>query len=76
MSEGAKIDIEMTVEMGRGYVTTESRDDNSHSIGDILLDAIFSPVVKVNYNVTAARVGEGQIMKDYARSLDKWNSFP
>ena len=72
LSEGAKIDIEMTVEMGRGYVTTESRDDNSHSIGDILLDAIFSPVVKVNYNVTAARVGR---RTDYERlTLEVWTN--
>ena len=72
LSESASIDIEMTVEMGRGYMPTESRDENNHSIGEILLDAIFSPVTKVNYNITAARVGR---RTDYERlTLEVWTN--
>ena len=72
LSESAKLDIEMTIEMGRGYMPTESRDENNHSIGEILLDSIFSPVVKVNYNVTAARVGR---RTDYERlTIEVWTN--
>lgn len=72
LSESAKLDIEMTVEMGRGYMPTESRDENNHSIGEILVDSIFSPVLKVNYNVTAARVGR---RTDYERlTIEVWTN--
>jgi len=58
MSDGAKLDMILTIEMGRGYVPVESRDENSdHTIGEIQLDAIYSPIVKVNYGITSARVG-------------------
>ena len=58
MSDGAKLDMTLTIEMGRGYVPVESRDENSdHTIGEIQLDAIYSPIVKVNYGITSARVG-------------------
>jgi DNA-directed RNA polymerase subunit alpha len=64
--------MELTIEMGRGYVTTESRDDGSHSIGDIPIDAIFSPIKKVNYNVTAARVGR---RTDYEKlTIEVWTN--
>ena len=72
LSESAKLDIEMTIEMGRGYMPTESRDENNHSIGEILVDSIFSPVLKVNYNVTAARVGR---RTDYERlTIEVWTN--
>ena len=72
LSESAKLDMELTIEMGRGYVTTESRDDGSHSIGDIPIDAIFSPIKKVNYNVTAARVGR---RTDYEKlTIEVWTN--
>ncbi len=72
LSEGAKLDIEITIEMGRGYVPTESIEDSDHSIGEIPIDAIFSPVIKVNYNVTSARVGR---RTDYERlTLEAWTN--
>ena len=72
LSESAKLDMELTIEMGRGYVTTESRDDGSHSIGEIPIDAIFSPIKKVNYNVTAARVGR---RTDYEKlTIEVWTN--
>ena len=72
LSEGAKLDIEITIEMGRGYVPTESIEDSDHSIGEVPIDAIFSPVIKVNYNVTSARVGR---RTDYERlTLETWTN--
>ena len=56
MSEGSRLKIEMTVEMGRGYVPTDAMDNVNKSIGEILIDAIFSPVIKVNYDITSSRV--------------------
>ena len=58
LSDGAKLDMALTIEMGRGYVPVEAREESSdYSIGEIQLDAIYSPVTKVNYGVTSARVG-------------------
>lgn len=58
LSEGAKLDMVLTIQMGRGYVPVEAREETAdHIIGEVQLDAIYSPVVKVNYGVTSARVG-------------------
>lgn len=52
----AKLSLELTVEPGYGYVTSEEFGDKK-SFGDIILDALFSPVIRVNYKVEATRVG-------------------
>lgn len=52
----AVIDVEMTVEIGRGYSPSEDR--GKLPIGELPVDAVFSPIRKVNYNVDAARVGQ------------------
>jgi DNA-directed RNA polymerase subunit alpha len=52
----AMIDIEMTAEIGRGYSPSEER--GKLPIGELPVDAIYSPVRKVNYNVEPARVGQ------------------
>ena len=52
----AELDIEMTVERGRGYSPSEER--GKLPIGELPVDAIFSPIRKVNYDVTPARVGQ------------------
>jgi DNA-directed RNA polymerase subunit alpha len=72
LSEGAKLEMEMTVEMGRGYEPVERRGDIQRAIGVIPIDALFSPVKKVNYNVTNARVGR---RTDYERlTLEIWTN--
>jgi len=72
LSEGARLDMEMTVEMGRGYEPVERRGDTRNAIGVILIDALFSPVKKVNYMVTNARVGR---RTDYERlTLEIWTN--
>ena len=55
----AELEIEMTVERGMGYVpVSDRREMGKVPIGTIALDAIFSPVRKVNYSVEDMRVGD------------------
>jgi DNA-directed RNA polymerase subunit alpha len=58
LSHGAKLDMQIKVEKGRGYVPGNLRrnDDPSRSIGRIVLDASFSPIKRVSYTVESARV--------------------
>lgn len=58
LSVGTKLDMQIKVEKGRGYVsgTMRRNDDQVRSIGRIVLDASFSPVRRVSYNVESARV--------------------
>jgi DNA-directed RNA polymerase subunit alpha len=59
LSHGGKIDIQLKVETGRGYVPGTVRrygEEPSKSIGRIVLDAAFSPVSRVSYSVENARV--------------------
>jgi DNA-directed RNA polymerase subunit alpha len=53
----ARLDIEMTVERGRGYSPSNERGGHL-PIGELPVDAIFSPVKRVNWEVTSARVGQ------------------
>jgi DNA-directed RNA polymerase subunit alpha len=72
LSEGAKLEMEMTAEMGQGYQPVERRGDVQRSIGVIPIDALFSPIRKVNYTVTNARVGR---RTDYQRlTLEIWTN--
>ena len=57
LSHGGKIDMQIKVEKGRGYVAaTARRNDDNRTIGSILLDASYSPVRRVSYAVESARV--------------------
>jgi DNA-directed RNA polymerase subunit alpha len=58
LTAGGKIDMQIKVEMGRGYVPGTAREEanESRAIGSILLDASFSPVHRVSYLVENARV--------------------
>ncbi len=59
LSQGGKIDMQIKVESGRGYVPGSVRrygDESTKSIGRIVLDASFSPVKRVSYTVESARV--------------------
>src|SRR5213592_5247607 len=59
LSQGGKIDMQIKVEKGRGYVPGTMRrygDEPTKSIGRIVLDASFSPVKRVSYTVESARV--------------------
>ena len=58
MDEGAKLNIEFTVETGKGYVPASMNRPEDSPIGLIPIDAIFSPVKKVAYKVENTRVGQ------------------
>ena len=70
LSNGGHLKMEMTVEMGRGYQTADQNKKEGHPIGVIPIDSLFSPIHKVNYRVTNARVGQ---RTDYDRLvLEIW----
>ena len=73
MAKNGKLNMELIVGKGRGYVTAERLENaESKSIGAINLDAIFTPVTKVNFNVENARVGQ---ITDYDRLiLEVWTN--
>lgn len=58
LTKGGKLDMEIKVERGRGYVPVTARriPEESRAIGAIMLDASFSPVRRVSYSVESARV--------------------
>ncbi len=58
LDEGASLSIEFTVENGKGYVPAGANQMEDKPIGLIPIDAIFSPIVQVSYNVDNARVGQ------------------
>jgi DNA-directed RNA polymerase subunit alpha len=64
--------MELTVNVGRGYVPAEKNKTANMAIGTIPIDALFSPVRKVNYTVTNARVGQ---VTDYDKlTLEVWTN--
>jgi DNA-directed RNA polymerase subunit alpha len=71
LGKSARLELEATVRRGRGYVIAENHKANDESpVGTIFLDAAFSPVRKVNFTVTNARVGQ---RTDYERlALEVW----
>jgi len=70
LNKEAKLGMEMVVKMGKGYLSTETVKGGEQAIGEIPVDAIFSPVQKVNYVVTNARVGQ---ITDYDKlTLEIW----
>jgi DNA-directed RNA polymerase subunit alpha len=58
LASGGKLDMQIKVEQGRGYLaaTTRKAADEGRSVGSIMLDASFSPVRRVSYSVESARV--------------------
>ncbi len=57
VSEGGRLQMQLTVDHGRGYVPAEENKDDEDPIGTIPIDSLFSPIRKVNYKITNARVG-------------------
>ncbi len=58
LDDGARIDMEMTVELGKGYVPGSQNRPDDAPIGLIPVDAVFSPVRKIAYKVDNTRVGQ------------------
>ena len=58
LNEDAELRLEVTISTGRGYVPAEVSKKQEQPIGTIPLDAIFTPITKVNYSVENTRVGQ------------------
>jgi DNA-directed RNA polymerase subunit alpha len=71
-SKGAKVRIELDIGVGRGYVPAERNKQPNMAVGVIPIDSLFSPIRKVNFSVTNARVGQ---QTDYDRlTLEVWTN--
>jgi DNA-directed RNA polymerase subunit alpha len=70
LSEKSELKMTMTVNIGKGYSLAESNKDEDAPVGTIPIDAVFSPVKRVNYVVGNARVGQ---RTDYDKlTLEVW----
>ncbi|MDR1390799.1 MAG: DNA-directed RNA polymerase subunit alpha [Holosporales bacterium] len=58
LGEGAKLNMELTIDSGKGYVPATDQAGEGASIGLIAIDAIFSPVELVDFKVEQTRVGQ------------------
>ena len=66
LDKGAHLDMEMIIKRGRGYVPAERNKEEEMAIGVLPVDALYSPVTRVNYLVENARVGR---MIDYDKLI-------
>lgn len=70
LNQDGKLNMEITVALGKGYVPAERNKDEKDAVGTIPLDSTHSPVTRVNYSVTNARVGQ---QTDYDRlTMELW----
>ncbi len=70
LSDEADLEVQVTVGTGKGYIPAEGNKTDEMPIGTIPIDSVFSPVQKVNYTVTSARVGRST---DFDRlNLEIW----
>lgn len=58
LSEKGEIEIELQIDLGRGYIDAERQEEYVENIETIPIDAMFSPIEKVKYEVTNTRVGQ------------------
>ena len=71
LAKDAELDMEVVIRMGRGYVPAERNKREEDPVGTVPIDAIFSPITKVNFTVTNARVGQ---RTDYDRLVLEVNT--
>ena len=72
LSENGRLQAEMRVSIGRGYVSADKNFDEDMGIGYIPIDSVHSPVRRCNYHVEAARIGQAT---DYDRLvLEVWTN--
>ena len=71
LSSDADVEMELTIGVGKGYVPAEKNKTEEMPIGTVPIDSIFSPICRVNYTVTPARVGRET---DFDRlNLEVWS---
>jgi DNA-directed RNA polymerase subunit alpha len=71
LAKDADLDMELVVRLGRGYVPADRNKREEDPVGTIPIDAVFSPITKVNFTVTNARVGQ---RTDYDRLVLEVNT--
>ncbi len=72
IARGGKLAMELTIGTGRGYAPAEQHNDPNSPVGTVPIDALYSPIRKVNFNVTNARVGQ---QTDYDKlTLEVWTN--
>lgn len=72
VGEGGRLNIEMRLKTGRGYVSADRNFDEDLPLGYIPIDSVHSPVRKVNFSVEAARLGQ---MTDYDKlTIEVWTN--
>ncbi|MBR4635153.1 MAG: DNA-directed RNA polymerase subunit alpha [Clostridia bacterium] len=72
LAEGAELNMEITLEKGKGYVSADKNKKPGTPIGVIAIDSIFTPITKVNFRVEDTRVGQ---TTDYDKlTLEVWTS--
>jgi DNA-directed RNA polymerase subunit alpha len=70
LAKDARLRMELSVKLGKGYVPADLNADENQPIGTIPIDAIFTPIRKVSYNVSQARVGQ---ITDYDKlTMEIW----
>jgi DNA-directed RNA polymerase subunit alpha len=70
LTDTCNLEIEMQIDLGRGYVSSERNEQYVDVVGTITIDTFFSPIVKVKYNVEDTRVGQ---RTDYDKlTLEIW----
>lgn len=70
LDEGAKLNMEMTLDKGRGYVPAEQNKPTQSVIGVIPIDSIYTPVLKANFTVDNTRVGN--VVDKNKLTLEVW----
>jgi DNA-directed RNA polymerase subunit alpha len=72
VADNGRLQVEMRVKRGRGYVSADKNFDEDLGIGWIPIDSVHSPIKKVNYLVEAARIGQNT---DYDKlTVDVWTN--
>ena len=66
LDKDGRLEMELTVKLGRGYVTADRNKEENSPIGVIPIDAVFTPIRRINYTVENARVGR---ITDYDKLL-------
>jgi len=70
VAKGGRLSAELTINVGRGYVSAERNKVPGAPIGTVAIDALFSPIRRVNFSTSNARVGQ---MTDYDKlTLEVW----
>ena len=70
LNENGRLNMELTLEKGRGYVLADKNKRPGMAIGNIAVDSIFTPITKVNFTVENTRVGQ---ITDYDKlTLEIW----